>query len=144
MITAPTRVLWPSCDVILPIVIVKLLRVLLEPTLLVTSSLRLVGIVADSSTLVAGSSTISISSITIVVASVSWSLEPDTLQIYALSQGMTASTVLACLWHGILRTSSVLGVRPWYPLELLSLRLTPVFVLATRSELSPYGRLLPP
>ena len=68
MVTAMTRVLCPSCDVILPIDIVKLLRVLLEPALLVTSSLRLVGVIAGSSAIVAGSSITVISSVPIVVS----------------------------------------------------------------------------
>ena len=106
MVTATTRVLRPSCDIILPIAILKLLRVLLEPALLVTSSLGLVRVIADSSTLVARSSTIIVSSITIVVASVSWSLEPGTLQIYALSQGVTTSAIFGVL-------------RAWNPQDLL-------------------------
>ena len=70
MITATTRVLVPSCDIILSTAIVKLLRVLLEPALLVTSSLRLVWVIAGSSAVVAGSSITIISSISIIVASI--------------------------------------------------------------------------
>ena len=62
-----TRVLWSSCDIILPLAIMKLLRVLLEPALLVTPSLMQVGIIAGSSAVVAGSSITIVSSIFIVV-----------------------------------------------------------------------------
>ena len=79
MITATTRVLRSGCDIVLAIAIVKLLWVLLEPALLVTSSLRQVGIIASSSAVVAGSSITIISSISIVVVPISWSCEPATL-----------------------------------------------------------------
>ena len=78
MITPTTQVMLPSCDIILSIAILELLWVLLEPALLVTSSLRLVWIVAGSSAVVAGSSGAVVSSISIVV-SVSGSLEPGPL-----------------------------------------------------------------
>ena len=106
MVTAMTRVLWLSCDIILPIAIMELLRVLLEPTLLVTSSLRLVWIIAGSSAVIAGSSGSIVSSIPTIVVTSSWPLEPGALQIYALSQGMTASTVLGMF-------------RAWNPQDLL-------------------------
>ena len=85
MITATTRVLLSSCDIVLPITIVKLLRVLLEPALLVTSSFRQVGIIVGSSAVVAGSSITIISSVSSVVVPVSWSCKPATLQIHTLS-----------------------------------------------------------
>ena len=88
-----TRVLRSSCDIILPVAILKLLRVLLEPALLVTSSLGLVWVVADSSTAVAGSSITIVSSISVVITSISWSWEPGTLQIYTLSHGMITPAV---------------------------------------------------
>ena len=71
MIATTTRVLLPSCDIILPIAIMKLLRVLLEPALLVTSSLRLVWVIAGSSAVIAGSSSSIVSSVSTIVISVS-------------------------------------------------------------------------
>ena len=79
MITNTTRVLLLSCDIILSIAIVKLFWVLLEPTLLVTSSLMQVGVIAGSSAVVAGSSITIVSYISIVVVPISWSCEPATL-----------------------------------------------------------------
>ena len=118
MVTATTPVLWPSCDVILPIVIVKLLRVLLEPALLVTSSLRWVGIIADSSAVVTGSSITVVSSISIVVVPISWSCEPGTLQIHTLSQGMTTLPVF-----GVFRAWTRQNLLCSWPAPLVPLRI---------------------
>ena len=92
MVTATTLVLLPSCDIILAIAIVKLLRVLLEPALLITSSLRLAGVAAGSSAVAARSSITIVSSISIVV-SVPRSCKPATLQVHTLSQGMATPAV---------------------------------------------------
>ena len=70
----------------------KLLRVLLEPALLVTSSLRLVWVIASSSAVVAGSSITIVSSVSIVV-SVPRSCKPATLQVHTLSQGMATPAI---------------------------------------------------
>ena len=95
-LTPSTRVLLPSCDIILPIAIVKLLRVLLEPALLVTSSLRLVWVVAGSYAVIAGSSGSIVSYVSTVI-SVSGSREPGTLQIHTLAQGMPTPAILGML-----------------------------------------------
>ena len=111
MVAATTRVLLPSCDIILPIALMELFRVLLEPALLVTSSLRLVRIIAGSSAVIAGSSGSIVSSVSTIV-SVSRSCKPGTLQIHTLAQGMPTPAILACLGQGLDKTSSVVGVRP--------------------------------
>ena len=94
MITALTRVLRSSCDIILPLAIMELLRVLLEPALLVTSSFMYVGVIAGSWGMVVGSSITIVSSISIVVVPIAWSCNSATLQIHTLSQGMTTPTIL--------------------------------------------------
>ena len=85
MITTLTRVLWLSCDIILPLALMKLLWVLLETALLVTSSLMQVGVIAGSSVVVARSSITIVSSIFIVVVPIAWSCNSATLQNHALS-----------------------------------------------------------
>ena len=100
MIATTTRVLLPSCDIILSIAIMKLLRVLPEPALLVTSSLRHVRIIAGSSAMIAGSSITIVSSVSTIVVPVSWSCDPATLQIYTLYQGVATPTVFGMFRAG--------------------------------------------
>ena len=75
MITALTRVMWPSCYVVLSLVIIKLLRVLLKASLislLVSSTVAGSWVVFGSSTVVTRSSIVSCVSIvsTSIVAAV--------------------------------------------------------------------------
>ena len=123
MITTTTRVLLPSCDIILAIAIVKLLRVLLEPALLITSSLRLVGVAAGSSAVAAGSSITIVSSISIVV-SVPRSCKPAMLQVHTLPQGMATPAIF-----GVFRAWTRQNLLCGWRTPLISSRIVVVVVL---------------